>query len=269
MYTDETSQYSQDELTREIGYAFLEGIPTNQTKFNPRWNQFCRNSLIHGWQANLKELWSSIGDISLQSYQILITTIFIFCIWLQWNADLCAGNMDGNRWISYPAAKLQPSNNCVSFCLSTGHQEGSMDSLYEAVQSSSDGPPQPVPSRSSSRSCSRSCSPAVLLNDGTKWRGSGRSISMVCVMKISYIEACCTDCERCGLVNNHDQILWGHGLEKLWHVTRLNLKKIKLIIKWWAEPVDSCLWGEAKCSVSVNLYMNQLEDFVECGKLLI
>ncbi|XP_004543965.2 SAM domain-containing protein SAMSN-1a isoform X1 [Maylandia zebra] len=61
------------------------------------------------------------------------------------------------------------------FCFSL---EGSMDSLYEAVQSSSDGPPQPVPSRSSSRSCSRSCSPAVLLNDGTKWRGSGRSISM-------------------------------------------------------------------------------------------
>lgn len=36
MYTDETSQYSQDELTREIGYAFLEGISTNQAKFNPR-----------------------------------------------------------------------------------------------------------------------------------------------------------------------------------------------------------------------------------------
>lgn len=86
-----------------------------------------------------------------------------------------------------------------------------MDSLYEAVQSSSDGPPQPVPSRSSSRSCS----PAVLLDDGTKWRGSGRSISMVCVMKISYIEAHCTDCERCRLVNNHDQIVWGHGLEEL------------------------------------------------------
>ncbi|KAF7652162.1 hypothetical protein LDENG_00100260 [Lucifuga dentata] len=51
------------------------------------------------------------------------------------------------------------------------NQEGSMDSLYEAVQSSSDGPAQPVPS------CS--CSPAVLLDDNTKWRGSGRSISMV------------------------------------------------------------------------------------------
>ncbi|XP_035478789.2 hepatoma-derived growth factor-related protein 2-like [Scophthalmus maximus] len=60
------------------------------------------------------------------------------------------------------------------FCFSL---EGSMDSLYEAVQSSSDGPPQPVPSRSSSRSCSRSCSPAVLLDNNTKWRGSGRSIS--------------------------------------------------------------------------------------------
>ncbi|XP_041849959.1 uncharacterized protein LOC121645536 [Melanotaenia boesemani] len=53
-----------------------------------------------------------------------------------------------------------------------------MDSLYEAVQRSSDGPPPPVPSRSSSRSCSRSCSPAVLLDDHTKWRGSGRSISL-------------------------------------------------------------------------------------------
>ncbi|XP_037631699.1 SAM domain-containing protein SAMSN-1a [Sebastes umbrosus] len=65
------------------------------------------------------------------------------------------------------------------FCFSL---EGSMDSLYEAVQSSGDGPPPPIPSRSSSRacsrSCSRSCSPAVLLDDNTKWRGSGRSISM-------------------------------------------------------------------------------------------
>ncbi|XP_034557381.1 SAM domain-containing protein SAMSN-1a [Notolabrus celidotus] len=57
-------------------------------------------------------------------------------------------------------------------------KEGSMDSLYEAVQNSSDGPPPPIPSRSSSRSCSRSCSPAVLLDENTKWRGSGRSISM-------------------------------------------------------------------------------------------
>ncbi|XP_012738311.3 SAM domain-containing protein SAMSN-1a [Fundulus heteroclitus] len=61
------------------------------------------------------------------------------------------------------------------FCFSL---EGSMDSLYEAVQSSTDGPPPPIPSRSSSRSCSRSCSPAVLLDDNTRWRGSGRSISM-------------------------------------------------------------------------------------------
>nr|XP_008279921.1 PREDICTED: uncharacterized protein LOC103357240 [Stegastes partitus] len=53
-----------------------------------------------------------------------------------------------------------------------------MDSLYEAVQSSSAGPPPPIPSRSSSRSCSRSCSPAVLLDENTKGRGSGRSISM-------------------------------------------------------------------------------------------
>ncbi|XP_054649591.1 SAM domain-containing protein SAMSN-1a isoform X2 [Dunckerocampus dactyliophorus] len=61
------------------------------------------------------------------------------------------------------------------FCFSL---EGSMDSLYEAVQASSDGPPKPVPSRSSSRSCSRSCSPALLLDNDAKWRGSGRSISM-------------------------------------------------------------------------------------------
>ncbi|KAL3057123.1 hypothetical protein OYC64_007582 [Pagothenia borchgrevinki] len=59
------------------------------------------------------------------------------------------------------------------FCFSL---EGSMDSLYEAVQSSGDGPPPPIPSRASSRTCSRSCSPAVLLDD--KWHGSGRSISM-------------------------------------------------------------------------------------------
>nr|XP_057935481.1 SAM domain-containing protein SAMSN-1a isoform X2 [Doryrhamphus excisus] len=57
------------------------------------------------------------------------------------------------------------------FCFSL---EGSMDSLYEAVQTSSDGPPKPVPSRSSSRSCS----PALLLDNDAKWRGSGRSISM-------------------------------------------------------------------------------------------
>ncbi|KAK5868428.1 hypothetical protein PBY51_009446 [Eleginops maclovinus] len=60
------------------------------------------------------------------------------------------------------------------FCFSL---EGSMDSLYEAVQSSGDGPPPPIPSRASSRTCSRSCSPAVLLDDN-KWQGSGRSISM-------------------------------------------------------------------------------------------
>ncbi|KAF6721643.1 SAM domain-containing protein SAMSN-1 [Oryzias melastigma] len=66
------------------------------------------------------------------------------------------------------------SANMNLFCFSL---EGSMDSLYEAVQSSGDGPPPPIPSRSSSRSCSRSCSPAVLLEDNTKWRGSGRCAS--------------------------------------------------------------------------------------------
>ncbi|XP_068601812.1 SAM domain-containing protein SAMSN-1a [Brachionichthys hirsutus] len=57
------------------------------------------------------------------------------------------------------------------FCFSL---EGSMDSLYEAVQSSTEGPPPPIPSRSSSRSCS----PAILLDDNETWQGSGRSISM-------------------------------------------------------------------------------------------
>ncbi|XP_077468026.1 SAM domain-containing protein SAMSN-1a isoform X3 [Stigmatopora argus] len=57
------------------------------------------------------------------------------------------------------------------FCFSL---EGSLDSLYEAVQTSGENPPRPIPSRSSSRSCS----PALLLQENTKWRGSGRSISM-------------------------------------------------------------------------------------------
>ncbi|KAM9453032.1 uncharacterized protein ACWYII_012335 isoform 5-T5 [Salvelinus alpinus] len=57
------------------------------------------------------------------------------------------------------------------FCFSL---EGSMGSLYEAVQDSSDAQVYTIPSRSSSRSCS----PAVLLNENPKLRGSGRSISM-------------------------------------------------------------------------------------------
>nr|XP_061828727.1 uncharacterized protein LOC133614621 isoform X1 [Nerophis lumbriciformis] len=68
------------------------------------------------------------------------------------------------------------------FCFSL---EGSMDSLYEAVQTSNDAPSKPVPSRSSSRSCSRSCSPAHLLDDDAKWRGSGRSISMDMTLRTS------------------------------------------------------------------------------------
>ncbi|XP_077396340.1 SAM domain-containing protein SAMSN-1a isoform X2 [Festucalex cinctus] len=66
------------------------------------------------------------------------------------------------------------------FCFSL---EGSLDSLYEAVQTSGDGPPQPIPSRSSSRSCSRSCSPALLLDDNVRWRDSRRSISMDMTMR--------------------------------------------------------------------------------------
>ncbi|XP_053729463.1 SAM domain-containing protein SAMSN-1a isoform X1 [Synchiropus splendidus] len=56
------------------------------------------------------------------------------------------------------------------FCFSL---EGSMDSLYEAVQSG-DGPPAPVPSRCSSRACS----PALLLEENSRRRESGRSTSM-------------------------------------------------------------------------------------------
>ncbi|KAM9812484.1 SAM domain-containing protein SAMSN-1a isoform 2-T2 [Syngnathus typhle] len=62
------------------------------------------------------------------------------------------------------------------FCFSL---EGSMDSLYEAAQTSGDSPAQPIPSRSSSRSCS----PALLLDDGVRWRASGRSISMETTMR--------------------------------------------------------------------------------------
>lgn len=72
-----------------------------------------------------------------------------------------------------------------------------MDSLYEVVQSSGDGPPPPIPSRS--------CSPAVLLDDSNKWRGSPRSVSVVrfsqysvfkCIKNQS-MSACVynTDCE--------------------------------------------------------------------------
>ncbi|XP_070986997.1 uncharacterized protein [Oncorhynchus clarkii lewisi] len=57
------------------------------------------------------------------------------------------------------------------FCFSL---EGSMDSLYEAVQDSSDAQVYTIPSRSSSRSCSL----AMLLDENPKLRGSGRSISM-------------------------------------------------------------------------------------------
>ncbi|XP_061683654.1 uncharacterized protein LOC133504929 [Syngnathoides biaculeatus] len=55
------------------------------------------------------------------------------------------------------------------FCFSL---EGSMDSLYEAA---GDSPPQPVPRRS--------CSPALLLDDDVRWKGSGRSISMEMTMR--------------------------------------------------------------------------------------
>ncbi|XP_073778896.1 SAM domain-containing protein SAMSN-1a isoform X6 [Danio rerio] len=53
------------------------------------------------------------------------------------------------------------------FCFSL---EGSMDSLYEAVQDSCEAQVYTIPSRS--------CSPAVLLEDNTKRRSAGRSCSM-------------------------------------------------------------------------------------------
>ncbi|XP_051934413.1 SAM domain-containing protein SAMSN-1a isoform X2 [Hippocampus zosterae] len=62
------------------------------------------------------------------------------------------------------------------FCFSL---EGSMDNLYEAVQTSGTSPPQSIPSRSSSRLCS----PALLLDDDARWRGSGRSTSMEMTMR--------------------------------------------------------------------------------------
>lgn len=140
-----------------------------------------------------------------------------------------------HSWIK-PAAIFQWSNSCVSVRLPTWPQEGSMDSLYEAVQSSSDGPPPPIPSRSSSRTCSRSCSPAVLLDDNTKWRGSGRSISMV--RQNSHTKACLHTCMsyRLWMVEPCDQIVWGHFSEELGlldsHPPDCTYE-IKLIIKWW------------------------------------
>ncbi|XP_026082353.1 SAM domain-containing protein SAMSN-1-like isoform X1 [Carassius auratus] len=53
------------------------------------------------------------------------------------------------------------------FCFSL---EGSMDSLYEAVQESCEAQVYTIPNRS--------CSPAVLSDHATKWRSTGRSISM-------------------------------------------------------------------------------------------
>ncbi|XP_056127090.1 SAM domain-containing protein SAMSN-1a isoform X4 [Rhinichthys klamathensis goyatoka] len=53
------------------------------------------------------------------------------------------------------------------FCFSL---EGSMDSLYEAVQESCEAQVYTIPSRSHS--------PAVLLDDTTNWKSAGRSISM-------------------------------------------------------------------------------------------
>ncbi|KAI7801060.1 putative SAM domain, partial [Triplophysa rosa] len=53
------------------------------------------------------------------------------------------------------------------FCFSL---EGSMDSLYEAVQESCDAQVYTIPCRS--------CSPAVPLDDHNKWRSAGRCISM-------------------------------------------------------------------------------------------
>lgn len=105
-----------------------------------------------------------------------------------------------------------------------------MDSLYEAVQSSGDGPPPPIPSRSSSRACSRSasrsCSPAVLLDDHTNWPGSGRSISMV---------------RRWSRGKDQGQIVSGHFAGELGLLEQADCNcKIKLIMKCRTKPVDRC-----------------------------
>lgn len=143
------------------------------------------------------------------------------------------------------------TNSCVSVRLSTWHQEGSMDSLYEAVQSSSDGPPPPIPSRSSSRTCSRtcsrSCSPAVLLDDNTnKWRGSGRSISMVRGLRthvhhtsMSYRRWAAEPCEQswadCVGSRTHQTVLMKQSW--LWNDEQLLLK---------SSDFNSSLSGELK-----------------------
>lgn len=72
-YTEKMSSSGQDEMDGERNWWF---IPRWKTHFNPRWNLFWKisvHSYIHGWQANLIELWSSISSISLKSYHILIT----------------------------------------------------------------------------------------------------------------------------------------------------------------------------------------------------
>lgn len=60
-----------------------------------------------------------------------------------------------------------------------------MDSLYEAVQESSEAQVYTIPSRSRS--------PAVLLDDTTKWKNAARSISMVTIeMTAGMLYAYCT-----------------------------------------------------------------------------
>lgn len=60
---------------------------------------------------------------------------------------------------------------CVCVCVCVHGQEGSTDSLYEAVQSGGAAPPQPVPSRS--------CSAALLLEESTTPPDPGRAVSAV------------------------------------------------------------------------------------------
>ncbi|RXN07535.1 heat shock 70 kDa 13 [Labeo rohita] len=73
----------------------------------------------------------------------------------------------GDNEGSAPPMPLPASLVCA---FGLAFEEGSMDSLYEAVQESCEAQVYTIPSRS--------CSPAVLSDDATKWRSAGRSISV-------------------------------------------------------------------------------------------
>lgn len=77
-----------------------------------------------------------------------------------------------------------------------------MDSLYEAVQESCEAHVYTIPSRSHS--------PAVLLDDTTKWKNAGRSLSMVTIqMTAGMLHAYCT-------VMGNVSAIWMHAITVLW-----------------------------------------------------